>query len=99
VEQKNATLVRAYLGDRRLDSVTQTIALNVLYDQMWAYYNLFQPVMHLAEKKVIQEPGKPIRVRRKYDQPATGDRWLNLAFNCTPMRDDHELTCGQCGQP
>jgi len=71
VEQKNATLVRAYLGDRRLDSVTQTIALNVLYDQMWAYYNLFQPVMHLAEKKVIQEPGKPIRVRRKYDQPAT----------------------------
>lgn len=152
VEQKNATLVRAYLGDRRLDSVTQTIALNFLYDQMWAYYNLFQPVMHLTEKQLIHEPDKPLRVRRKYDQPATPfdrlcqtsavlpqhqaqlealrdainplrlreqiydaiddlfklpaavpgvtenvfltlvdteDRWLNLDFNCTPMRDDH----------
>jgi len=157
VEQKNATLVRAYLGDRRLDSVPQTIALNVLYDKMWAYYNLFQPVMHLAEKKVIREPGKPVRVRRIHDQPATPfvrlcetsailpehkaqlealrdsinplrlrqdiydaidaifklpaavpgvtenvhltltdgeDRWLNLAFNRTPMRDDHGPSCG-----
>jgi len=157
VEQKNATLVRAYLGDRRLDSVPQSIALNVLYDKMWAYYNLFQPVMHLAEKKVIREPGKPVRVRRKHDQPATPfvrlcetsailpehkaqlealrdsinplrlrqdiydaidaifklpaavpgvtenvhltltdgeDRWLNLAFNRTPMRDDHGPSCG-----
>jgi len=71
VEQKIATLVRAYLGDRRLDSVSQIFALNVLYDQMWAYYNLFQPVMHLAEKQVIQEPGKPVPLRRKHDQPVT----------------------------
>jgi len=35
VEQKNYTLVRAYLGDERLDTVAQTIALNQLYDQMW----------------------------------------------------------------
>jgi len=71
VEQKNATLVRAYLGDDRLDSVAQTIALNRLYDKMWVYYNLFQPVLHLVEKEVTQVPGQPVQVRRKHDQAAT----------------------------
>ena len=156
VEQKNATLVRAFFCNERLDSVVQTIALNVLYDQMWGYYNFFQPVMHLAEKQVIQEPGKPVCVKRIHDLPVmpferlcrtsailpehkeqlealrdsinpcrlrediydgvdalfklpgavpgvtedvyltlvdVEDRWLNLAFNRTPMRDDHEAPC------
>lgn len=35
VEQKNYTLVRAYLGDARLDTVAQTLALNQIYDLMW----------------------------------------------------------------
>ena len=34
VEQKNATLVRAYLGYDRFDSVAQVLALNALYDKM-----------------------------------------------------------------
>jgi len=34
VEQKNATLVRAYLGHQRLDTVAQTLALSQLDDQM-----------------------------------------------------------------
>ena len=50
VEQKNATLVRAFLGQVRLDTVEQTAALNARYDQLWVYYNLFQPVMRLREK-------------------------------------------------
>jgi hypothetical protein len=50
VEQKNATLVRAYLGQVRLDNVEQAAALNALYDQMWVYYNCFQPVLRLREK-------------------------------------------------
>ena len=33
VEQKNATLVRAYLGYDRIDSVAQVLALNTLYDK------------------------------------------------------------------
>ena len=41
VEQKNATLVRAYLGYARLDSAAQTIALNHLYDQMRRYYKYY----------------------------------------------------------
>ncbi len=64
VEQKNDTLVRAYVGDERLDTVAQTLALNRLYDQMWLYYNLFQPVMRLTEKTVIRQQGQPTRVKR-----------------------------------
>jgi hypothetical protein len=35
VEQKNSTLVRAYLGYDRLDTVAQTLAVNELYEKMW----------------------------------------------------------------
>ncbi len=71
VEQKNATLVRAYLGHERLDAVAQVRAANQLYDKMWVYYNLFQPVMHLVEKEVIQQDGQPARVKRRHDQAQT----------------------------
>jgi hypothetical protein len=71
VEQKNATLVRAYLGHERLDSVAQVLAANQLYDKMWLYYNLFQPVMHLAEKEVIRQAGQPAQVKRRYDRAQT----------------------------
>lgn len=71
VEQKNSTLVRAYLGYERLDSVAQILALNTLYDKMWIYYNLFQPVMHLVEKEIIREDGKRARVKRRYDDART----------------------------
>jgi hypothetical protein len=71
VEQKNSTLVRAYLGYDRLDTVEQTRVLNLLYDKMWLYYNFFQPVMHLVEKTVTPVEGRPTRVKRRYDQAQT----------------------------
>ena len=71
VEQKNDTLVRAYLGYDRLDTVEQTILLNQLYDHMWLYYNFFQPVMRLAEKTVIPQPGRHARIRRRFDEART----------------------------
>jgi hypothetical protein len=71
VEQKNSTLVRAFLGYDRLDSVAQTLALNQLYDQMWWYYNFFQPVMRLTEKTTISVEGQRPRVKRRYDQART----------------------------
>jgi len=72
VEQKNATLIRAYLGDERLDTVAQTLALNHLYDKMGLYYNFFQPVMRLAEKTVVPgEDGQPTQVKRRYDDART----------------------------
>jgi hypothetical protein len=65
VEQKNYTLVRAYLGHVRLDTPAQVDALNALYDQMWVYYNCFQPVLHLVAKTV--DPTTPTRLRRRWD--------------------------------
>jgi hypothetical protein len=38
----------------------------VLYEQMWVYYNLFQPVMHLIGKTVVAD-----KVQRKWDQAQT----------------------------
>jgi hypothetical protein len=71
VEQKNYTLVRAYLGYERLDTVAQVLAVNRLYEKMWAYYNLFQPVMHLVEKDIVQQKGQATRVRRRHDKART----------------------------
>ena len=61
VEQKNDSLVRAYFGSARLDTLEQWSALNAIYDQMWLYYNLFQPVLRLTEKAVIDG-----RLRRRW---------------------------------
>src|SRR5438270_749909 len=66
VEQKNDTLVRQYFGELRLETAEQIVAGNRLYERMWLYYNLFQPVMHLSEKTVEGD-----KVRRKWDQAQT----------------------------
>jgi hypothetical protein len=66
VEQKNDTLVRQYFGDLRLDTAEQLEEMNALYEQMWLYYNFFQPVLHLKEKTVVGD-----QVRRKWDQAQT----------------------------
>lgn len=66
VEQKNDTLVRAYLGHQRLDTASQCDALNALYIEMGVYYNLFQPVLHLIGKEVIA--GK---LHRRWDAAQT----------------------------
>jgi hypothetical protein len=71
VEQKNSSLVRGYLGHHRLDSVTQTVAVNRLYNMMWIYYNFFQPVMRLTEKRWPQKDEEASRVKRRYDQART----------------------------
>jgi hypothetical protein len=84
VEQKNRTLVRAYLGTERLDTVAQTLELNKLYDMMWVYYNLFQPVMRLAEKTIVHQEGQNRRVKRRYDRARTPFDRLCLTDAITP---------------
>jgi hypothetical protein len=74
VEQKNSSLVRAYLGPARYDTAAQTNAINQLYEKMWLYYNFFQPVMRLKEKTTIPSSpaeGQPSRIRRRFDVPKT----------------------------
>ena len=85
VEQKNSTLVRAYVGYERLDNGVQCAALNALYDQLWIYYNLFQPVMHWVGKEVIN--GK---LRRKHDQARTPYQRL-LASGALSSKDKARL--------
>jgi hypothetical protein len=66
VEQKNDTLVRAYFGNARLDTPAEGAALNMLYERMWLYYHLFQPVLHLVAKTV-----QGTQVQRRWDTAQT----------------------------
>jgi hypothetical protein len=66
VEQKNSSLVRQYFGMLRLDTPEQVASMNALYDKMWRYYNLFQPVLHLSEKQM-----HPDGIVRKWDTAQT----------------------------
>ena len=85
VEQKNATLVRAYLGCDRLDTVEQTNLLNQLYDKMWLYYNFFQPVMRLEEKVVISVEGeRGAKIKRRFDKASTPFDRLCATSTLTP---------------
>ena len=64
VEQKNDSLVRQYVGYGRFDTPEQLAALEALYADMSVYYNLFQPVLRLAEK--LPRPDAPGRLRRRW---------------------------------
>jgi hypothetical protein len=64
VEENNFSLVRAYVGYQRLDTLAQIKLLHQLYDQLWLYHNLFQPVMRLKAK--IHSPGQT-HSQRQYD--------------------------------
>ena len=85
VEQKNDTLIRQYLGYERLDTPSQLEAVNTLYERMWVYYNLFQPVLHLIKKEVID--GK---VKRSWDEAQTPFERL-LATEGIPPKQQERL--------
>jgi len=88
VEQKNSTLVRAYLGDYRLDTVAQCCLLNTLYDQMWLYYNLFQPVMRLCAKSSTKREDGTLVLKRCYDQARTP---FDRLCATTALDTDHRI--------
>jgi hypothetical protein len=94
VEQKNATLVRAYLGHLRLETPEQVARLNALYDQMWIYYNLFQPVLHLAEKRIVD--GK---LRRVWDEAQTPYQRLLATGLLAPAQAQDLAHCYQQTNP
>jgi hypothetical protein len=68
VEENNFSLVRAYVGYLRLDSVAQVKLLHQLYDLLWLYHNFFQPVMRLQQKITPTEASQSKRI---YDQAKT----------------------------
>jgi hypothetical protein len=71
VEQRNAHPVRTYLGYDRFDTVAQTLAINELYDKMWVYHNLFQPVMSLVAKSLVVASDGSRRTKRRFDVART----------------------------
>jgi hypothetical protein len=87
VEENNFSLVRAYLGYQRLDTVAQANLLNQLYDQLWLYHNFFQPVMRLKEKIPTDNPLRPKRI---YDRAQTPFDRLCIKGVLTP-KQTHQL--------
>jgi hypothetical protein len=89
VEQRNQSHVRAYLGDQRFDTLTQTLAINRLYEKLWVYDNLFQPTMRLSGKEAVIDETGTRRIRRTYDQARPPfDRLCATAAISTQRRDD-----------
>lgn len=80
VEEKNSSVVRRYLGDRRFDTVQQTRLLNTIYDQVSRYHNSFIPVLKQIEKtRVAASAEHPAYLRRKHDTARTPlDRLCDL---------------------
>lgn len=90
VEQKNDSLVRAYLGHDRLDTVEQTCLLNHLYERMGLYYNLFQPVLRLSEKTIVTDAtGHFVRVKRRFSPAQTPLDRLCATSALDPAQRDH----------
>lgn len=67
VEENNHSLIRAYIGHSRFDSLEQLTCLRELYDKLWLYHNFFLPVMHLKEKRITEHK----TMRRIHDQALT----------------------------
>jgi len=71
VEQKNGSLVRAYLQELYLYTPQHALMLNALYEQMRIYYNLFQPVLRQTARWArIDAHGVP-RILRTQDVAKT----------------------------
>ena len=71
VEQKNSSLIRAYLGQLRFDSPAHCQLLNLLYEDMWLYYNFFQPVLRQVSRRAVHRPDGSVRIVRRQDEAAT----------------------------
>jgi len=63
VEENNSSLVRAYIGHGRLDTLHQLLILREIYADLAIYHNFFQPVMKTVQKVYIDE----FHYRRVFD--------------------------------
>ena len=65
VEENNRSLIRAYVGHGRLDTLEQLTILRDLYQDLSCYHNLFLPVMKTVQKLALDK----FRYKRIFDQP------------------------------
>lgn len=66
IEQKNWSVVRAFVGYDRYESAASLVQLRKVYEHLRLYVNLYQPVMKLVGK---EREGS--RVKKCYDQART----------------------------
>lgn len=71
VEQKNGSLVRAYLQHLYLHTPQHVLMLNELYADMWLYYNFFQPVLRQVSRRAVIQPNGTCRIVREQDEAKT----------------------------
>lgn len=64
VEENNASLIRAYIGHGRLDTLPHLLILREIYNDLMCYHNFFQPVMKTIQKNYIDE----VHYRRVFDR-------------------------------
>jgi len=86
VEENNHSLLRAYLGHSRFDTLAHLQVLRRLYDQLWLYHNLFQLVMRLHSKQAVA----PFRYRRQFD-PAKPPLDRLIELQCLDDAARHRL--------
>lgn len=91
VEENNNSLIRAYLGYSRYNTIEQLNTIRRLYQCLWTYHNLFQPVMRTTAKEYLD----PLHYRRLFDRALPPlDRLINygvltgsVAENLLLLRD------------
>lgn len=86
VEQKNSSHVRAFLGDLPLHTAAQAAQLNALYQDLWLFTNLFQPVLRQVERTAVVQANGVCRIQRQQDQAQTPlDRLLGVKPPVSPV--------------
>jgi transposase InsO family protein len=88
VEEKNGSVVRYYLGDRRFDTVMQTRFLNTIYAKIDRFRNLLQPVM----KQIAKQWMPPTEDRQGYVKRQHDTARPPLKRLCELLGPDH-LQC------
>jgi hypothetical protein len=71
VEQKNSSLIRAYLGNLYLYTPEHRALLDQIYAYMGLYYNLFQPVVRQTSRHAEMGANGVVRIVRTQDRAAT----------------------------
>lgn len=81
VEQKNSSLIRAYVGHLPLHTAEHCALLDHLYSDMGCYYNLFVPVVRQTSRRVKRTPTGLLQIVRTQDRAATP---LDRLLRATP---------------
>jgi len=71
VEQKNSSLICAYLGSTPFHTPDELRRLQRLYDDKWVYYNLFQPMLRQTERTATTGPNGVACIQRSQDTALT----------------------------